>query len=593
MRTSEHNEAMTESIQDVHAAASQHDAFVSALYQALRHFPDLEALRGNPLLGSRLVAERTEASESPQTAAQILREVIRDQCQLWAQSPKTAILQQALMLTYIEPMRSQQAVAEALNMSWSTYRRRLVQARELLTNQLWETERLLSGTPSDDAPQAKHSTGKLAFLAAVALLLIGAIIWLVGPWHNATTAPTAKPSIAVLPFENLSSDPDNAYFAAGIQDEILTRLASIGSMKVISRTSTMKYASRPANLKQVASELGVTTILEGSVQKRGKVVVIDVQLIDAKVDSHLWAHIYKRNMDNVFGVEGEVAAKIAHALKVKLSVSEAARIARQPTADAQAYNAFLRAEYQLDQGWARNDPVHMKAALPLYRKAVAVDPNFAVAWARLSLAQSIIAWWGGGGLSVPKLKASAREDALHAQQLAPDLTATQLALGYLAYYGEGDYDAALKAFHAALAERPNDTDAMAAIGYVLRRQQHNADAIAQFQRTLALDPRNAFLTQVMARTYVNMRRYDQALAPLRRAIALDPDNLFNRTEYAWALAAGTGDLKRALSVVQGKATPLKFSRVWLLTLARKYDAAIALLQSIPDTADNFQPGASK
>ncbi|MDN5863926.1 MAG: tetratricopeptide repeat protein [Gammaproteobacteria bacterium] len=402
----------------------------------------------------------------------------------------------------------------------------------------------------------------------------------------AATVIPAK-SIAVLPFENLSADKKNAYFAAGIQDLILTKLADIGGLKVIARTSTMKYKSHPSDLAAIGKELGVATLLEGSVQRVGNQVLINVQLIDAKSSAHLWAQAYTRQLNDIFGVEGEVAGKIAAALKATLNPAESARLESIPTTNPNATNLFLRAQYQFNQSSVQNDAHGMRAALPLYREAVAVDPDFALAWAKLSYAESMTAWFRGGGASVPKLQAAARKDAARAQQLAPDATATQLALGYVAYYGEADYAAALSAFRAALAGRPNSADAMFAIGNILRRQHRWNAAIAHFRRALALDPRNALFTFVLARTYIITRRYTEALAPLRRALALDPANASYRYEYVWAIVAGSGDLERAWAAAQGDALWLKSTRMQILVWQRKYAAAIALVEAIPDTPANF------
>src|SRR6185312_15008700 len=195
---------------------------------------------------------------------------------------------------------------------------------------------------------------------------------------SAVTAVPAK-SVAVLPFENLSGDKDNAYFADGMQDLILTKLADIGDLKVISRTSTAKYESHPDNLKVIAQQLGVATILEGSVQKADDQVLINVQLIDAQTDNHLWADSYTRTLDNIFGVEGEVAGKVADALKAKLSPSETAAVANVPTKNPAAYDAYLRGESYLDQMWAGNFAVVPKA-VAAFREATDHDPQFALAW---------------------------------------------------------------------------------------------------------------------------------------------------------------------------------------------------------------------
>src|SRR6185437_13593548 len=215
--------------------------------------------------------------------------------------------------------------------------------------------------------------------------------------------PIPPKSIAVLPFDNLSNDKNNEYFVAGMEDLILTKLAGIGDLKVISRTSTEKYKSHPVDLKDISRQLGVATFLEGSVQKQGKEVLINVQLIDASSESHIWAQSYTRTLDNIFGVEGEVAEKISAALNTKLSPGESASLAAVPTTNPVAYDLYFRAEYQADQAFVNYDTSRWKTAIPLYRQAVSNDPGFALAWARLSYSESLLAWYGGGGEDVKQL----------------------------------------------------------------------------------------------------------------------------------------------------------------------------------------------
>jgi TolB-like protein len=403
-------------------------------------------------------------------------------------------------------------------------------------------------------------------------------------------------SIAVLPFENLSTDKGNAYFADGIQDLILTKLADINDLKVIARTSTAMYKSHPANLTKVGEQLGVATILEGSVQKAGNQVLINVQLINAKTDAHIWAKAYTRTLDNVFGVEGEVAGKIASALDAKLSPAQSADLAAVPTTNKAAYDLYLRAEYAANQ--SRLSYVFnrdgFKNAIPLYRQAVQADPGFALAWARLSYTESELAWLGGGE-HAQELAAQARKDAERALQLAPHLADAQLALGYCDYYGRGDYPAALKAFAEAHALKPNDSDALAARGYVERRMGHFDAAIASLQKAFALDPRNSILATELGTTYMMVSRYPQAEDAFRRALALDPGNLNAQNFYPYAVLFGTGDVARALAAAQGDSVPMRLARSEFLTYQRKYREALAVLDAIPDTPANFPPvnGASK
>ncbi|MGN6729213.1 MAG: tetratricopeptide repeat protein [Rhodanobacteraceae bacterium] len=399
-------------------------------------------------------------------------------------------------------------------------------------------------------------------------------------------------SIAVLPFENLSTDKGNEYFADGMQDLILTKLADIGDLKVISRTSTAKYESHPDNLKTIAQQLGVAAILEGSVQKAGNQVLINVQLINASSDSHVWAQSYQRTLDNIFGVEGEVAQKVADALKAKLSPVESARLAAVPTTNQAAYDLFLRAEFFANKGNVNYLAADFKAAIPLYRQAIAQDPNFALAYARLSFAESGMVWFGSGEGDIKQLVADSRAQAEKALALQPNLVAAYLAFGYNAYWGRQDYPAALKAFAAALKLSPNDAEALAATGYVLRRQGHFAAAIRAMQQALVLDPRNSNIADNLAETCAVVGRYVEAAQYYRRALALDPDNYQARSDYSGLILVSSGDAARALEMAQGDAPQLQLERVQLLMYQRKYPDALSVLAEIPDSADafNYQSG---
>ena len=427
-------------------------------------------------------------------------------------------------------------------------------------------------------------TGELVAVAIVAVAL--AMSWprLAGVSRTAATAPQ-RPSIAVLPFKNLNVDKQDAYFVAGIQDLILTKLADIGELKVISRTSTAKYQSHPDDLKTIARQLGVAKVLEGSVQKQGDQVLIDVQLIDARTDAHIWARSYQRTLANVFGVEGEVAEKVATALTARLSPAETKRLGTHLSADPEANDLFLRAEYFTNQGFTDSDFAALRQAIATYRKAVAKAPKFALAWARLSFAESLLAWDDVG--DVKTLEAQARADAEHALELVPDLVAAHLALGYCDFWGREDYPAAQKAFSAALALRPSDADALAARGQIKRRLGRFDAAIASLEQAFTLDPRNSDLAYVLGQTYLAVYRYADAERWFRHALALDPGNLLAKRANARAILYASGDLAGALAAAQGDAPLLKLTRVDFLIDGRKYRRALAVLDSIPDTADNF------
>ena len=424
----------------------------------------------------------------------------------------------------------------------------------------------------------------LAVAVAVALFMSWPTLF-----RESDTAVVDPPphSIAVLPFENLNVGDEDAYFVAGMQDLILTKLAGIDDLRVISRSSTLKYRSHPRNLRLVARQLGVATILEGSVQKHGDQVLVDVQLIDARTDTHLWAHSYQRTLANVFGVEGEVAARVAAALKAEISSGETKRLATELTGDPVADDLFLRAEYLAERGFSGYDPATLRQAVSTYRKAVARAPDFALAWARLSYTESLLAWIGARDLKA--LEAKARSDAGSALELAPNLAAAHLALGYSDYFGRSDFAAAQKAFSAALALRPNDARALAARGSIARRQGHFGAAIAFFRKALMLDPRNAFRAWELGQTYTAVNRYADAERLFRRALALDPDNLMAKWSNADAILYESGNVSRALRAARGDAPALELRRADYLRYERRYREALALLEGVPNTPDNFRP----
>ena len=289
---------------------------------------------------------------------------------------------------------------------------------------------------------------------------------------SATPGPPAAAipdkSIAVLPFENLSDEKANAYFAEGIQDEILTKLAGITDLKVISRTSTAKYQSKPEDLKTVSQQLGVAKVLEGTVQRAGDKVRINVQLIDARADSHLWAKTYDREAKDIFAVESEVSQEVADALQARLSPAEASNLGKAPTRDPEAYDLFLKGEYAEREAESTLKAEAFDHAAALYRGALERDPKFALAAARLATSRILHDWFV---LKVNEsVLADIKKDAEHALELAPDLPEAHLALGNFYYYGKRQYDEALTEFRRALELRPNDVQAQELIAFIYRRQ---------------------------------------------------------------------------------------------------------------------------
>jgi TolB-like protein/Tfp pilus assembly protein PilF len=372
-------------------------------------------------------------------------------------------------------------------------------------------------------------------IAVLALAVVVLAADKLAPWKPAApvaAAPAAldDKSIAVLPFANLSDDKANAYFATGIQDEILTKLAKVGALKVISRTSTAHYASSPDNLPQIAHELGVANILEGSVQKAGDTVHINVQLIRATGDEHLWAESYDRKLDNIFGVEGEVAQAIAERMNAALSGGDRQALAAMPTGNAQAYDAYLRG-VALETEYGETS-AYYESLIGFYGRAVELDPSFALAWARLSLVrieQYFI------NEHTPALLAASKEALDNALRLQPELPEAWSSLGYYRYWGEEDYPGALQAYDHAAKLLPNNARVTELIGLVQRRQGHWEESLAQLYKAADLDPRDADTWTNIGFSNQALRREAEARAAFARALALQPgdQNLLAFVARTW------------------------------------------------------------
>jgi len=400
---------------------------------------------------------------------------------------------------------------------------------------------------------------------------------------RAAAAPVAAQaipakSIAVLPFENLSTDKGNAYFADGMQDLILTKLADIGDLKVISRTSTAKYASHPDDLKTIGQQLGVATVLEGSVQKAGKQVLINVQLIDARSDGHIWAQSYQRDLTNIFGVEGEVAEKVATALKAKLTPVESARVANVPTTNAAAFDAFLQGKYYEDHPFIPNSD---KTAADYYRKAVADDSHFVVAWARLANVLSGIARYSGSAADAARAK-SALDRAL---ALAPDSPDARLAQAWYLDYVKKDLDGALAAFAAVSRSQPNNAQALFGVGVMHGHRGQWQEALGFLQKAVALAPEDHEILHELAIALAALRRYPEAVQTARRSVAIDPNDAAGWVKLGHVYEL-MGDPASALAAYQA-APPgvrdnpyLTFNRARMEVLERNYAAARDLLAGL-------------
>ena len=341
-----------------------------------------------------------------------------------------------------------------------------------------------------------------------------------GPSLPAQSIPKVpNKSIAVLPFENLSDDKANGYFAEGIQDEILTRLSKIADLKVISRTSTQKYKSAPDNLREIGQQLGVANIIEGSVQKIANAVHVNVQLIRAATDEHVWAESYNRKLDDVFAVEGEVASAIAEQLSLKLSGTEQKAVTAKPTENAAAYDAFLRGLSIEHTSYGYD--TYQRAAIS-YAKAVEIDPNFALAWARLSILRSFLYF----NTIDPKTNSAeaVKTAADHAMSLAPDLGEAHVAQGSYRYRVMRDFEGALSSYKQAQHLLPNSALVNEYLGYVLRRLGRWEEAEPYYRKAIELDPLDVqLLSSVGAEYYLYLRRFKEAYVGLDRAIQIAPD----------------------------------------------------------------------
>jgi TolB-like protein/class 3 adenylate cyclase len=389
--------------------------------------------------------------------------------------------------------------------------------------------------------------GVLVLLAVVGA--IGLLFFRYAPRFAARALAVPKKSIAVLPFENLSEDKANAYFADGTQNEILTKLAGIGDLKVISRTSSAKYKSKPENLKTVARELGVATVLEGSVQKAGGKVRVNVQLLDARSDSHLWAKSYDRNFTDIFAVESDVAQEIADTLRAKLSPSQASVLATTPTRDTEAYDLFLKGEYQERQAESTENVEFFDHAATLYRQALARDPNFALAYARLANSR-LNRHWFGNRLTYAQLE-EVKSDIERALAIAPDLPEAHLAMGLFQYWGRHDYDSALRALDRAIEVQPSNSLSRFCRGAIYRRRGEWRRSLAEFERAMELDPRGTDIPTEIGNSYLNLRRWSDAEHAFARALALDPHNINAAFHLAQTYVNSAGDIRRARRAWEG------------------------------------------
>jgi TolB-like protein/Tfp pilus assembly protein PilF len=364
-------------------------------------------------------------------------------------------------------------------------------------------------------PSAPRKRRNIIALVAIGVIVSGAAGFFLLP---RASARRIDKSIAVLPFENFSDDKENAYFADGIQDDILTNLSKIGDLKVISRTSVMPYRGKEKNVREIGKALGVSAILEGSVRKSGNRVRVNVQLINAENDEHVWSEVYDRDLTDVFAIQTDLAKKIADELHAKLSPTEKALIDRKPTENGEAYLAFVQA-HNLER--EREDLLKLKQAESLFERALQLDPNFALAAASYSRLQS---WIHHSFDPTPERRDKARTLAERALQLQPDLAEAHLALGFTFYYGDRDYARALAEFAIAQQGLPNEAEVYLAIGAIQRRQGKWAESNANLEKAAGLSPNETWPLQNLVLNYQMQRKWDLANKTIDRGLKLAPNS---------------------------------------------------------------------
>jgi TolB-like protein len=439
-------------------------------------------------------------------------------------------------------------------------------------------------TESANEPLNKSSRGRVWIYVVIVGAVLSLGLFFLGRYtaSRGVASParaSLEKSIAVLPFENLSDDKANAYFATGIQDEIMTRLAKIADLKVISRTSTQQYQSKPGNLFEIAKQLGVAHILEGSVQKAGDQVRVNVQLINAQTDAHLWADTYDRKLIDIFAVESDIAKSITESLRATLTGREEQALAVKPTTNPEAYDAYLRG--LAAEGQSLHSVYAFEKAIGFYDQAVQLDPAFAVAWSRLSRADSIV-------YSSPNDPTGTRRDAAKraldmAQKLQPNSPETLLALADYQVLVLRDYELAKTTFRLVGKMLPGSSEVPHELARIARRQGHWDEATAYYEQALLLDPRNPELLATTAGHYSDLRKFDAALKLCDRALDIlpnDPDVMALKA----TIYQGKGNLEAAAKLlgevnVETPSVETFGTKITQLTLERNLSEALRLLQA--------------
>ena len=436
-------------------------------------------------------------------------------------------------------------------------------------------------TPTIAVPGA-HRRRNVIMLVATGVIISAAAGFFLLP---RAIARKLDKSIAVLPFENLSDDKANAFFADGMQDDILTNLSKIGDLKVISRTSVMGYRGKTANVREIGKQLGVSNILEGSVRRSGNKVRVNVQLIDANSDEHIWASDYDRDVTDVFAIQTDLAQKITDALQAKLSPAEKSRLERKPTENGEAYLAFVQAHNLQD---AMEDLEKLKQSEQLYERAIQLDPMFALAIARYSQLES---WIVHIFERTTERREKARALAQRALQLQPDLPEAHLAMGFSLYYGDNDFEAALKEFEIAQRDLPNEAEGYFALGAIQRRLGKWPESTASLEKAASLNPKDSFVFQNLAFNYQMLRKFDDANKAIDRGLKVNPERIGLWEVKSKLAVAEKGDLsvseqafEAAKAIPMNNETKLRIAgaRAEVFLLERKYQEGLREAEKVSD-----------
>ena len=448
----------------------------------------------------------------------------------------------------------------------------------------------IKATPSPVVAGRVRRWNLIVLIATGAIVSAGAGFFLL----PRAVAHKIDKSIAVLPFESLSDDKENAYFADGVQDDILTNLSKIADLKVISRTSVMSYRGQARNVREIGKALGVATILEGSVRRSGNKVRVNVQLIDATNDRHLWAEDYDGDLTDVFKIQTDLAHQIANALQAKLSPAEKDHMERKPTENGEAYLAFVRA-HNVQSSYEDLDK--LKQGELLYERATTLDPQFALAFARYSQLES---WIVHTFERTPARREKARSLAERAIQLQPELPEAHLALGFSHYYIDNDFNAAAREFEIAQRGLPNESEVYLALGAIQRRQGKWTESNASLEKAVSLNPKDVWAIQNLAINYETQRDFDRANQTIERALAADPKAVGPLEIKAKLAVEEKGDLGLAQEILtELEAIPqspeirnkLAVEHISLFVFQRKFEEAAQAAEKIPDSVLMAFPGA--